>query len=330
MRSRSLVTALACAGVFGLITAGCGATTTAIDPKLYGTWLWNGSKWSELAPSNEQGYAVVGLTVAETLWYWRQSGGLTDVDGTSWNGSSWLPNAVGQLGYPPGIASGRTPFVVDQASDQMLVADSFARTIWSYVNGAWKPLVGPEHWPAARQVVGATYDPRGDVVLLFCCRVGESTIETWIWNGEILMPAAPFPFEHSSQDIVLPDGPISMVPDDTGNLVAFGKQPVGPDFRHQPGYAWDGKQWIAENSAAVWPQAGCSSLEYDAVSMQTVCLSYVDGEVSTWIWRHGSWTKSQDATEPPPGCGMSNLVYDPELQGIVMTDLNVACVALLP
>jgi hypothetical protein len=301
-----------------LLTACGGSTTVQIDISRYGTWLWNGSSWSQLAHvSGSEATTAQGFGSAETLGYWSALGGLVDSDGTRWDGSAWVANASP---YPTpdaaqvpdqysGSAPGeRTAMVLDEAENQLVFFDPNSETLSIWSHGAWKQVVSPAQWPKARFLRGAAYDPaHHEVLFLTCCEVGGpgAATETWAWTGQAFV-----------QRPALPDsGGFELVADGQGHLLAFGSSAA---------FSWDGQSWTSLTSHAALPK-GAVDVVRDIGHDQIAAFVLYDSPIGVWLWKGGKWQSATTTPSPPGNCDVSNPVYDPELSGIVITNLPATC-----
>jgi hypothetical protein len=290
-----------------LVIAACGSGP---NPDQYGTWLWNGTTWTQLSKTDGGG---------GTLLYWKGGGGLVSSSGMRWNGSSWvadkaiLPSPPVNEVQPPGSGADRTIEIVDQSSGQLLYLDPNSETMSAWVSGAWTTVVGPGGWPEARYLFDAANDPvHGGVLIDFCCYpYGYS--QTWWWNERKLVQVANPPSDFGF-DLLVPDG--------VGGVVAIGAGSA---------YTWDGRTWSPLSPSTAFPRVfpgSSSDIVYDPSHNQIIASGVhykQQGEpvLSTWLWREGTWQLivSSPPAPPPDACGLSNLVYDPELAGVVLTNL---------
>lgn len=307
-----------CFATVQLLLTSCGPSpvTDQADPNIarYGTWSWDGSKWSQLAPTNQ------GKTLyADQLFYSATLGGLINVNGTRWNGSSWIRNDIA-FSLPAPTDDLPASMVVDEADGQLLFMDPKASTMWAWSHGSWTSVVSPSQWPMANAVSGPSnginvgavaYDPARHVVLMLSCCSPEAAAQdsaiwrTSAWDGHTLRKVS------ESLDLV---GDY-LVPDGRGRMLAFGPK----------GFSWDGRSWIPLPSESELPD-GVDSMAADPAHQQIVAV----GQGRTWRWQKGTWVLIRSADSPPIGA-MSNLVYDPKLRGFVVTVLPYdCCLANLP
>jgi len=300
--------------VAALLLTACADSTSAIDPARYGTWLWNGSSWSQLAHAGgSEATPAPAYPNGETLRYWTDLGGLVDADGTRWDGTAWAANVIAYPSIPTGAGSGQqTAWVLDEARDQLLFLDPNSQTLWAWSHGTWKALTTPDQWPKARYLRGAAYDPaRQEVLILMCCNVSSPSPapEAWAWTGKTFV-----------QRPALPEDGYELVPDGRGHMLAFGTQAA---------FSWDGTSWTSlAAGAALRIRQG--SVVRDGAHDQIVAIGQ-DNAGSVSRWQDGRWQAVATASSPPGGCDVSNPVFDPELSGIVITDLPADCaVSVLP
>ena len=90
-------------------------------------------------------------------------------------------------------------------------------------------------------------------------------------------------------------------------------------------FSWDGQSWTALAGDAALPNHGAVSVVSEGAHTQIVAIGQDNNGVSVWRWQGGKWQPVVAASSPPAGCAVSNPVYDPELSGIVLTDLPADC-----
>lgn len=314
--------------VAALILACCGDSSTSPDNPLFGTWLWNGSSWTQLARSSgSEAKIAPWFSGGENLTYWKDFGGLVDADGTYWSGSMWVASAVTYPASPTpspiadqetGSAPGEpTALVLDVGRNQLLFLDPNSQTMSAWSNGTWKEVVSPAQWPKARYLRGVAYDPaRQEVVILTCCDVAGPGPgpQTSIWTGKALIQAPGLPSGNGYK----------LVPDGNGHMLAFGDS---------DGFSWDGHAWSALGGVAGLPGNGGVSAVRDDTHGEILAVGQSNNSntIGVWQWQDGKWHAITAKLSPPGGCHVSNPVYDPELLGIVITDLWADCnVGALP
>ena len=259
-----------------LLVTSCGSSPVddQKDPNTarYGTWSWDGSKWSQLARTN------AGKTVyPDQLFYAASVGGLINVKGTRWNGAEWVGNDIA-FSLPEPTNDLPASMVVDEANSQLLFFDSNARTIWAWSRGGWTRVLPPSQWPPANSLssplggirVGAiAYDPTRHVVLMLsCCSPEVSAPESAIWrtsawDGRALRKVSESPNLVGNY----------LVPDGLGHMLAFGPK----------GFIWDGKGWAPLPSESALPD-GVESVAADPAHRQIVAV----GQGRSWRWHNGT------------------------------------------
>lgn len=308
-----------------IVLAACGGSTPDPDAGQYGTWLWNGAAWSLLETSTETVPRYGGLPSTESLMYWRPAGGLIDLDRTKWDGRKWVTNdafPAWPLSRPEdwiGLPVNKGAVVVDDANDQLLILDSLTQTIWGWSDGAWKSLVSVDQWPGARYVRGAAYDPNGkDVLILFCCKPGELGEETWMWDGRALTRMPQLLDGEGGPLIRVASGMLGMASDGNKHILAFGVST----------FSWDGQNWSFVGSAPSLLQYVHPT--YDARSGQLIAISSDGDKFETWLWEERTWKPIPIRPSPPGKAAISNLVYDADVGGLVVTALTPDRGGILP
>ncbi|HEV2035430.1 MAG TPA: hypothetical protein VGU71_14760 [Candidatus Dormibacteraeota bacterium] len=306
-----------------LVMTACGqsldseyAAAAAADAGRYGTWAWNGSSWSRLGPVPDGftgGYAV--------LRYWKDFGGLiataaTGWGATKWNGVSWV--AAEAFPSPPPYEDASpssathwpsSALFLDEANSRLVVIDSNAKTIRAWSGGAWVLIVSPKDWPKrwpnGTKIGNVTYDPYRRELLILS---SGDTSKTWALKGSSLVELSDWPGQGWS---------CSLVPDGADHMLAFCSRGV---------YSWDGKDWSKLDSVTDYcPKSSVHiasvTMAYDVAHKQLIAVgSDGSGRFHSWHWQQGNWQHLSTKSAPPGTGDISNLVYDPELPGLVLTD----------
>ena len=289
---------------------------TRVNSPLYGTWLWTGSDWKQLAKSNED----LGTTLfgGELLTYWTDIGGLVDSDGTRWDGTEWVTNSIA-LPYPltskardrGDAVPSQGAVILDEAGNQLLSVDPSVTQIDAWTHGGWGIVVPPSRYPSAKYVYGYAYDPvAGAVILVMCCDpTNDAGMETWQLRDN--------KFSELGQ---IPDSVpgLAIAPDGAGQLIAFAS----------PGaFVLSGGTWSQLSPNAISPPGSQFALVYNRSLGQ---LTEIGVDMSVHIWQPATlqWKLVTTTNRPPGGCGVSNPVYDPELSGIVLTSVKATCASI--
>jgi hypothetical protein len=296
-----------------LITAcGLGGAGSQSDPNnaRYGTWLWDGSSWTQLAKTTE------GKTFfAHQLLYSVALGGLIDMNGTKWNGSGWVKNEISPTRPPGNYAYPYQPtaLVVDEANGQLLFFNPTEKAMLAWSVGSWAPVVTPAEWPdiGALGSGGVAYDPDRQEVLIVTYRSGD--LVTSVWNGHAIITRARNSGLLLSRFLIVPDG--------HGHMLAFGQDDARGPTRS---FSWDGKAWSPLTSAATLPRY-VDSVAFDSAHQQILAVGSDDnGRIShTWRFQKSAWQVIA-TTSSPPGGRISTLIYDPVLRGFVITVVPAA------
>jgi hypothetical protein len=297
--------------------AGCGAGPASASR--YGTWVWNGSSWTQLTVANEDP-AFLG----EQLVYAPALGGLISLyqppdpftgsligGGTKWDGSAWIVNSQGPGRAPYPLlnsteSSQPTAIVWDATHNQLLFLDPNTSTMWVWRNGAWQVVVPPSSWPDARYLGpgGMAYDANRQEVLIFT----DIPRELWVWNGQTVATQI-------TSDSA-PSIPSHWVSDSLGHLLGFATSDA---------VSWDGKDWSALSQSAVLPDG--AQVASDTTHQQIYAVSVDNSRI--WRWDDGTWQLLHTRSSPPAGA-TSNLIYDPMVPGFVLTVQPQEGIANLP
>jgi hypothetical protein len=317
IRSTELLVACVAAA---LVMGACGSQAPSIDPGTFGTWLWNGTTWIQVAHAEEAPpIDAYGLPGGESLFFWKDHGGLVESDGTRWDGSSWVSN-VGAVPEPPtgtnlpndaGDSSlQRTALVLDEVNAQLLYIDPNSKTMSTWSKDSWKVVVSPSEWPKARFIYGVTYDFAGArVVMVLCCDPYEDGMETWQWKGGKLTELALLSQTQMSGFKLAPDG--------LGHVIAFG---------NEEGFVLDGGRWVAQGVRGAMPASRPREIVYNRADGKMTAIGS-DLRISVWHPDSGRWDVASSGVVPPDACAVSNAVYDPDLAGIVLTTLAGQCMS---
>ena len=290
----------------GLLAMTCLGANGSHAPS-YGTWGWDGSRWTQLAATNQ------GKTfTADRIFYSTALGGLIAMNGTVWNGSSWVRSDSVPTPAPVGDGNQETSYVLDEASGELLFLDPNVSTMWAWSVHGWRRVVSPSDWPEDRYLNagGVAYDPYRHEVLIVTESGSEA--ETSRWDGTTLQV-----FERVSQ---LPHARLLIVPDGEGHMVAFGQDDAGgsPTI----GFLWDGETWSPLPATSILPR-GVVTMAFG--DQEILAVSSDDGaNFLTWRW-HGTACQLIATRSSPPGGKISNLVYDPVLRSFVITVLPADC-----
>ena len=158
-------------GLLALVVLTCGpgsaSSQEAPNSGRYGTWSWDGSRWTQLAPTSE-GPRFSG----EQLFFSPALGGLISAGyrefdtrtyaGTKWTGAGWVTSDASPTPPPPYEGyKNKTAMVLNDADNRILFIDQNSHTMWAWSQGGWTSVVSPSDWPTARyaDVEGAAYDP---------------------------------------------------------------------------------------------------------------------------------------------------------------------------
>jgi len=206
--------------------------------------------------------------------------------------------------------------VVDEANDQLILLDPNLGTLSVWSKGSWVTMVSRGQWVVANVIRAITYDPaHKEVVILACCQTSGG-LDAWTWSGRTMaqLPTEPGYFGGQMGGELQ----IRMAQDGDGHLLVIGSESSG-------GYSWDGTSWTNLGPGAALPEY-TFDMAYDAAHRQLIAVGYAHG-FHTWQWEHGRWKLMATPSSPPTwgsDGNISNLVYDPDLPGVILTDLQSA------
>jgi len=256
-----------------------GSSNPSPSSNLADTWEWNGTNWTQRAPSTSPPGLVAAAmvydsgrsrsvlfgggstqgTVTNATWEW---------DGTTWTQRSPLASPAGRLWHAMAFDSVRGVTVLFGGNGQGVdLGDT-----WVFDGTNWTQRF-PTSSPSPRFGHAMAFDSIRQRVVLFGGRSnGVRLADTWEWDGsnwsQISPSSTPFPrFWHT------------MVFDSArGKTVMFGGDHVSPN-RLGPindTWEWDGNTWTQDlTSAAPSPRAG-QSMAYDSGRRRTIVFGGTD------------------------------------------------------
>lgn len=181
--------------LFGGIIPGAGQVT-------YGdTWVWTGSTWQQLQPSESppaRGFASIAYdsTSKDVVLFGGAATSNGNIAGNVadtwvWNGTTWASGPTGPSARD--VAS----LATDPATGHLILFGGISCTgppcdnardsdTWQWNGSAWNQL-SPATTPSGRSFAAMSYDPATASVVLFGGQSGTTTAtalgDTWTWNG---------------------------------------------------------------------------------------------------------------------------------------------------
>ncbi len=287
--------------LFGGAAGSAGSGSSQLNPAdlLADTWTWDGSAWTQLAPSSSPparaGGAMTYDPVRKVVLLW---GGFTaqgqSADFWSWNGSDWAqirtttaPPAEGIQGwdYPVPVLTydrARNVITLLRNSGNHPAAPQ-APDVWTWEGSSWahaSAANAPSAWGSA------AYDTSRSVVVFFA-QDGSGSLSTWAYDGA--------QWTRSSSV----SGPGAR-PDDPPPMVTIGAA-TAPTLVGSTGevWAWIGTDWTRQPGSASLPDLAGYSIAYDSRHGVIVLFggaargagSAQAMSNQTWTWGGSGWTK---------------------------------------
>ena len=182
---------------------------------------------------------------------------------------------------------------------------------------SWRP-VSPSTTPPALQVPSMAYDGATHQLILTGAKPGDTTNETWVWNGTTwnqLSPASNPPARFGG----------SMAYDAaTQQLVLFGGCTESAGTTQSPTsgcllpyvndtWAWNGSTWNQQFPATSPTPRDGASMAYDSQTSQLVLVGGYNGSYlsDTWIWDGSRWNLLNLGAGSAPAASYAALGYDP-------------------
>lgn len=294
----------------GDTTTGADNSSSSFSGGSEATWSWNGLTWSQIAttyPGNDRLNFV----------YWKEFGGLLARDAANWtasrfDGRSWV--ADGSFPPPPPASAGdmfAPQTILDSSTGQLISIDAQTKTISTFVNGAWIASLASSQWPFGFSASVAGYDAlRKQIVLLAWKDSTSTTADVWtLSNGRLKHLSSTIPIAETDS--------WQAEADDNGHILIL---------EQTSGFSWDGTTWSAVRAGycpTTSTQLGQQSFAYDSSHKYWVAVaSTSDGAMHTWRMDGGHWTELRPASSPSGG--LTSLVYDPELSGLILATWHIS------
>lgn len=280
-----------------------GSATTGA-PASDDTWEWDGTDWSELAPSTRPParihHAMAYDAARDRVVLFGGDAGSARADTWLWNGTIWEQQVP--VVSPPARSGHAMAF--DEARQRVVMfagtTDAASRLddIWEWDGATWRQAAPATGLPPARETTAMVYDPARTTALLFGGAAGDGTPlgDTWVWDGarwrEAVSAAAPSPRSQHAMAF------------DTARdrAVVFGG--TGPSGNLDDVWEWDGTGWHEATPATRPPARRGHALAYDAARNTTLLIGgIVDGaspqRFDQWTWDGAQWTDVTPNRVPP-------------------------------
>jgi len=264
------------------------------------TWLWNGSKWTEVFPQNAppartNGGMVFDSAQEQTVLFGGETGTNSDFDDTwVWDGSNWTEV------FPQSSPTPREVFgmVFDSGRGQVVLfggLDENNNTLsdtWVWSGSNWIRQ-SPQTSPSARYGPFMVYDSVHGQVVLFggATATGAPLNDTWVWNGVNWTQQ----FPQTSP----PARDLGAMVFDTkqGQAVLFGGYSASSTLGDT--WLWNGTNWTEQAPQASPPARAKFGMAFDSVNNVSVLFGGRDVNNN---FLGDTWTYGVPASvTPPPG-----------------------------
>lgn len=238
------------------------------------TWEWNGTTWLEyhppLSPSARTGFAMAFDELHGRAVLFGGSGGGYRDDTWEWDGRTWVERQPAHR--PP--ARGFHAMAWDPQQQRVLLFggtddpqfhDDLADT-WAWDGNDWVQLT--TNGVAPRASHGMTWDPIGNVMIVFGGYTGDASLDSTIsFDGT----------SWTTRDT--PQGPQF----ERGPILATDRQRNRAVMVNDGVWEWDGTTWVRVSSG---PVVYSSRLFFDTLRASTNAIGYG----ATWAWDAGAWS----------------------------------------
>jgi hypothetical protein len=262
-----------------------------------GTWLWDGSRWTQAHPSSNPpgrfGAAAAYDPATRTvlLFGGRNEMGTPIRDTWGWNGSNWDALDSGAGGPQPG---GGSDMAWDDSHHQMVLTTESGvlgepGATWVWAGTQWRHPAGA-HLPAGAFYTPMWFDPRTRSLLAVGCCEGPppstgAVNTTWRWNGAT-WTLVPTPSRSPVDASTLALDPAS------GSLVLCSCGATTPPQSEL--LQWDGSSWGSISAGAPPVQLGVEITDIDRHQLLLVSSSVTDTQsgpqpVEVWSLTGSAW-----------------------------------------
>jgi len=267
------------------------------------TWVWNGSAWTRINPSNPWGTiaesALVFDSNRQTLVLFEGTCAPTPWIGT-WTGVSGVCGTWTQSNRSGGPPNQFQRMAYDTLRQRAVIfggqdAQGNGQT-WEWDGSRWIEKFPNLPIPLSRSAPAMAYDIARGVTVLFSGGVFNPLPGTWLWNGLTWSPASP----PASPP---PRWSHAMAYDAARqNVVLFGGS--GIQSCMQGTWTWNGTTWTQWTGSMPTPGRQDHAMAYDAARQQVVLFGGDDCNGndlnSTWLWNGSSWTPALPPVSPLP------------------------------
>lgn len=257
---------------------------------LDGTWVWQGTDWILLNPSNKPPavvYAMMTYDAArqEVVLFGGQTSSSTTNATWVWNGTNWTmrnpankPTSVILAAMTYDAARGEV--VLFGGAGNALSNDTWT---WNGTNWTQRTPAGP--LPTPRIGHGMVYDGVRQEVILFggSTAAGGYLNDTWAWDGTSWSQRAPVTSPPVRQFQVMAYDPIRQ------RVVFFGGVVIGV---FNDTWVWDGAVWKQQFPLHAPAVRYASAAAYDSIRGQVILAggdSGGGGYSDTWAWDGTDW-----------------------------------------
>lgn len=298
------------------------------DPIYGGTWLWDGTSWTEAAPTNSPGTRSSHVMTYDSarqrvvLYGGTRSGGFLG-EVWEWDGSDWTQMPEGDSLPPIRIF---TTLVYDPARGASLLiggerANNLFNDTWAWDGSAWTdltPQVGtwPERWGHA-----AAYDASAQQLLLYG-GVGPGGNSRGQYDETLALP------ENGGWTDISPNtqepgsrlGSVMIYDSVRGVTMLFGGITASGSMRSDT-WLWDGSNWTDASTETSPSGRFGAAMAFDEARRVAVLFGGSRGSLlnDTWVWDGSTWTEQSPAA-PPPAMAAPHMAYDASRRQLVLHD----------
>jgi hypothetical protein len=284
------------------------------------TWSWDGTKWTELFPSNSPSgrqFAAMAFDPISNLiilFGGVSNSGLGDT--WSWDGTNWTQQSPGTS---PSARSGAS-MAFDSINNLLILFGGFSgnatmNDTWNWNGTNWVQLLdGSTNSPTPRSFATMAFGPTANQMILFG-GFGTNTRmnDTWSWDGanttwaELNNGNSGSPPDRSNA--VMGYDPVNQL------NILFGGQSNSADLSDT--WSWDGSTWSVPPSITTSPSARDSaSFALDA-NNNLILFGGINGQIfgDTWSWTGTDWT---ELINPPSSRSNASMAFDSSTDQLIL------------
>jgi hypothetical protein len=275
------------------------------------TWLWSKKNWTLMHPAVSPAGGCCSLAawdpaIGEVLMVaWQATAGSVETrplkpsQTWAWTGSNWVEIGYGLDAPPPdGVA-----MTYDERNGQMLlvVYNGNRLDTWTWAADGWRPRASPGG--PSQPSFAMAYD-RSLGTVLAVEEIGDTTAQTWSWDGSRWRRLSPASEPQGSAALSLADSA-------TGLLLVTDTASLPRSPGDVSTWMWNGHDW---GLRFVWQRLPLPAIAYGLAGGERKVWAFMDMTPSTttciaatavWEWTVDRWTKMSELTgsSATRGCG---------------------------